>query len=124
MNLGLRNSILEVIRSKEQGDIYDSLRGVIVEWLKMNYNTAKFGQPTWRRIVEAVRATTGGRNPALADRLARKYNCGKKFMLIVAENQAPFILALIHTEVIQDTQPVASQAPPSRANTLQPPPEV
>ena len=71
--LGLLESTLEVIKSKEQNDIYDLLRGVIVEWLKMNYNTTKFGQPTWRRIVEAVGATFGGRNLALAYNLAIKY---------------------------------------------------
>ena len=94
LTLGLLNSTLENIKSKEHEDNHDLLRGVIVEWLKMNYDTTKFGPPTWRRIVEAVRATTGGKNPALADRLASKYNCGKKLMLTVAENQAPFNLAL------------------------------
>ena len=75
--LGLSPSTLDGI-SKGQGDIYELLRSMIVEWLKMSYNYEKFGKPTWRRIVEAVRATSGGRNPALADVLARKHG-GKNF---------------------------------------------
>ena len=71
--LGLRSSALDGIKSKGQ-DVLELLRNMIIEWLKMSYNVERFGPPTWRRIVEAVRANSGGKNPALADILARKYN--------------------------------------------------
>ena len=70
--LGLRDSTLERI-ARGQGNDIASLRNMIGTWLKMGYNVERFGAPTWRRIVEAVRASTGGGNPALADNLARKY---------------------------------------------------
>ena len=72
--LGLRDSTLEIIRARVQPDVYELLGSVIIEWLRANYTEAKYGPPTWRRIVEAVRATSGGRNHALADTLARKYS--------------------------------------------------
>ena len=33
----------------------------------------KFGKPTWRRLVEAVKDDVGGKNPALAQIIARKH---------------------------------------------------
>lgn len=76
--LGLLPSTLERIKSSTLGESgFDKvLTSVIVEWLKMNYNTARHGKPTWRRIVKAVKATAGGNNPALADLLERRH-CGK-----------------------------------------------
>ena len=73
--LGLTPSSLDRLRSLVIGetDFIRLLTSMIVEWLKLGYNTDRFGKPTWRRIVEAVRASTGGRNPALAEALERKY---------------------------------------------------
>ena len=68
--LGLTPSTLERIRT----DQADPWRTTITEWLKMKYNVQRFGKPTWRRIVEAVRAKSGGGNPALANTLAAKYS--------------------------------------------------
>ena len=72
MVLGLSNSTLEGI-ARGQGDEIVLLRVMVAKWLRMGFNTAMFGKPTWRRIVEAVRATSGGNNPALADKLAEKH---------------------------------------------------
>ena len=69
--LGLSPSTLESIKINGHNDVYMSLTNVIVEWLKMSHDINK---PTWGRIVEAVRAKSGGGNPALADALARKYS--------------------------------------------------
>ena len=66
--LRLKPSDLEKIRSNQPDDQF---RNMILEWLKMNYNTEKHGLPTWRRIVEAVNAS--GENTFLANQLARKY---------------------------------------------------
>jgi len=33
----------------------------------------KFGKPTWRRLVEAVKDDMGGNNPALAQTIAREH---------------------------------------------------
>ena len=72
LSLGFKSSTLDSIKSKGQ-DVHELLRNMIIEWLKMSYNVERFGPPTWRRIAEAVRANSGGKNPALADNLAKKY---------------------------------------------------
>ena len=33
----------------------------------------RFGEPTWRRLVEAVKDKVGGNNPALAQKIARDH---------------------------------------------------
>ena len=82
--LGLSPSTLENIKMMkgQTADVYELLTNIILEWLKMNHDIDKFGKPTWRRIVEAVRAKSGGGNPALADALAKKYS-GKNFCIII-----------------------------------------
>ena len=46
---------------------------VVLEYLKRNYNVEKFGAPTWKKIVDAVRKPAGGNNNAEADKIAKKY---------------------------------------------------
>ena len=70
--LRLKACDLENIKTTQQGD--DQITYMLLAWLKRSYDVERFGPPTWRRIVEAVRANSGGKNPALANILARKYN--------------------------------------------------
>ena len=42
------------------------------QWLRHDYNTEKYGFPTWPALIKAVRSKTGGRNPALADEIEHK----------------------------------------------------
>ncbi len=46
---------------------------VIGNWLEGNYNTTKFGVPTWKKLVEVVANPNGGRNNFLAERIAREH---------------------------------------------------
>ena len=50
-----------------------SLREVVNLWLSRKYNVAKHGQPSWRFLVRAIASPIGGKNPALAKRVAKKY---------------------------------------------------
>ena len=49
---------------------------MVKEWLKRNYDVGKFGEPTWRRLVEAVSSPAGGANMALARDMARRHKAG------------------------------------------------
>ena len=49
------------------------LSEVIANWLKKNYNTEKFGLPTWRWLVEVVADPAAGNDRALAEVIARKH---------------------------------------------------
>ena len=79
MELGLRPGALDRI-SKGQDDIKDKFTKMILEWLKMSYDTKKHGLPTWRRIVEAVGAGYGGKNPALAAKIAKSHGGKNKYV--------------------------------------------
>lgn len=92
--LGLRPSTLDRMRTSGQTD--DPLLNTIRKWLNMSYDAGRFGAPTWRRMVEAVRDKSGGGNPALAAALARKY-CGK--LTIVSPNMVVVLIAT--TKIIQ-----------------------
>ncbi len=50
-----------------------AMGGVIEEWLNKNYNTTRFGPPTWRMLVEVVANPNGGNNNALADKIAEEH---------------------------------------------------
>ena len=74
--LRLKSDTLEVIQAGNIGDPRSCLTSVVKEWLKRNYDVRKFGEPTWRWLVEAVSSPTGGANMALARDMARKHKAG------------------------------------------------
>ena len=50
-----------------------AMTSVIEEWLKKNYNTTRFGVPTWKMLVEVVAHPNGGNNNFLAERIASEH---------------------------------------------------
>ena len=71
--LRLDPSVLSRIR-KNFSDVEDCLLEVLTQWLQKAYNTTRFGDPSWKLLVEAVAHPAGGNNPALAQQIALKYN--------------------------------------------------
>ena len=68
--LGVRHNRLEAI----QGDKpLDCLRQMLATWLQKNYNVERFGEPTWVKLVEAVKLLAGGGNPSLAIKIAKNH---------------------------------------------------
>ena len=74
--LHLKNDKLNVI-GRENPGAAQAMQAVIVEWLNKNYNTARFGPPTWKALVAAVANTLGGNNKAEAERIASKHKAGE-----------------------------------------------
>ena len=72
--LRLDLSSLERIRHRNHVDVEDYLSDVLAEWLKKAYNTVRFGDPSWKLLVEAVAHPAGGNDCALAETIAKKYN--------------------------------------------------
>ena len=70
--LKIRPSTLATIK-KEASDLADAMRMILTNWLQRNYNVERFGPPTWKALVEAVKAPNGGNNTALAEEIARKH---------------------------------------------------
>ena len=74
--LRLKHNILESTQAENSGNPTACLTSMVTEWLKRNYNVKKFGEPTWRKLVEVVGHPAGGANMALARDIARKHKTG------------------------------------------------
>ena len=72
LTLRLDPTKLDVIYTDNK-NAEDCLCEVLSLWLKGVYNTKKYGEPSWKMLVEAVRHPIGGKNPALAKEIAKKY---------------------------------------------------
>ena len=54
-----------------------ALTNVLYLWLCQKYRVEKFGEPTWKMLVEAVDHPAGGNNHALAKKIAKNHPVGK-----------------------------------------------
>ena len=75
IGIGLRldSNILDGIKTKNSGDPQACLSLVVTEWLKGNYNVKRFGEPTWKWLVDVVGDPAGGGHMALARDIARRH---------------------------------------------------
>ena len=51
---------------KEKRDLDDCLTEMLTLWLKKNYNTERFGEPSWELLARAVDHDSGGNDSSLA----------------------------------------------------------
>ncbi len=70
--LHLRSRILDTIKSRSTTDTI-AMVDVVEEWLKGNYNTTRFGPPTWKMLVKVVANPNGGNNNYLAEKIASEH---------------------------------------------------
>ena len=49
---------------------------IIEYWLDRKYNVAKFGEPSWKTLVEAVAHKLGGYNNRVAGDIAKRHPAG------------------------------------------------
>ena len=77
-SLRLRTTDLKAIRNAHphESDAEQALEEVLELWLKKEYNTDKFGLPTWRMLVQAVDMKSGGNNNELAKTIALNHPAG------------------------------------------------
>ena len=68
--LKLPRKLLDAIRDQKPKRT-GAMNKIIKNWLQQNYNTRKYGPPTWKMLAEAVRAPNGGNDAELADEIAR-----------------------------------------------------
>ena len=68
--LHLIPDVLKKIRSLNSVSFSKEMSEMITEWLNRNYNTKRFGDPTWRSLVIAVVKRSGGANEACARDIA------------------------------------------------------
>ena len=70
--LGLPASVAETIK-RDHNNVAERLKATIDEWLKKNYDTVKHGEPSWKKLVQAVSHPCGGNNRALAEQIAKNH---------------------------------------------------
>ena len=77
-SLKLRVDDLKKIREAYPSESNDelALNDVLLLWLQQKYNVGRFGQPTWKMLVEAVDKETGGNNHELACKIASHHPAG------------------------------------------------
>ena len=68
--LGVKYS---TISSKNHDNPEDCLRDTLQAWLQQQYDTTKFGQPSWQVLCKAVEHRAGGNNPALARSIRERH---------------------------------------------------
>ena len=70
LGLRLRISNLDTIKEQSSGDDKQALTSVLLLWFNRKYNVKKFGEPTWRMLVEAIDRESGGNDSKLAKKIA------------------------------------------------------
>ena len=70
--LGLSASLLLTVERENSSDMA-KLHVGLTHWLQRNYNTEKYGPPTWRKLVMAVDSTSGRNNYSLALKIAKQH---------------------------------------------------
>lgn len=73
VELGLPPGELDAMKKEHHSDVDQAFSEVILKWLRRRYNVARFGCPTWKRLVEAVESPAGGNHSALAMDIALKH---------------------------------------------------
>ena len=71
--LRLKSDFLQNIEVRYSNHPRTCLTWMLMEWLMRNYNVERFGEPTWRQLVEAVGHPAGGANMTLARNIARRH---------------------------------------------------
>ena len=66
---GLAPSTIESIQENHPGDNSGALQDVIKTWVRQEFNTEKFGLPSWRKVVEII----GGFDKLLAKKIAKDH---------------------------------------------------
>ena len=52
--LGLKISLIETIKHGHHGDNIACWNDALKHWIKQNYNTVKFGEPSWKSLLKAI----------------------------------------------------------------------
>ena len=71
--LRVKRSTLDTISSNNHCNPEDCLRDTLQAWLQQQYDTTKFGQPSWQILCNAVESRAGGNNPALAGKMRERH---------------------------------------------------
>jgi hypothetical protein len=73
-------------------DAEQALNDVLFLWLSKQYDTDRFGSPTWQALIEAVAKRLGGNNIALARKMASNHPASKSTNIKVTHHYIIYAL--------------------------------
>ena len=71
--LGVRQPQTQTIKTTHKGEAEACMDDAVLVWLRGAHNEKKHGPPTWRKLVQAIAARSGGNNVALARTIAKAH---------------------------------------------------
>lgn len=71
--LGIPYKHMELFKMEDS--IEESITEMVKAWLKRKYDVKAFGEPSWRKLVEAVASRSGGGHCGLATKIASDHPC-------------------------------------------------
>ena len=71
--LGIKLGELQIIEKKYKGNQTNGLRGVILLWLRQNYDSHTHCKPTWKMLAKAIANLCGGTRSAVVRELIKKH---------------------------------------------------
>ena len=74
--LGLSSGLIDVIKTNNPKDCNACLNDALKHWIRQNYNTKKFGEPSWRTLIDAIAMVDN----KLAWRLSSCHQCTRKLI--------------------------------------------
>ena len=76
--LNIKKATLDQIKQECGSDTEECLDQTLQVFLKMNYDTKKYGQPSWKLIVQALAHRGGGNNKDMALKVAGEHSTTKR----------------------------------------------
>ena len=74
LSLRLKAADLDTISSKNHTNPTECLKDMLLTWLQQRYDINTFGPPCWRMLCQAISKPAGGKNPALAKKIAGRHH--------------------------------------------------
>ena len=74
IGLGIGSGRLGAIQTDNPGNSRECLSEMLSCWLNRSYNVERFGEPTWRAVVQVVAHPAAGDNCALALNIAKQHS--------------------------------------------------
>ena len=65
---------LDMVQKDNSGDSKECLSEILTCWLKRNYDSERFGEPSWQAVVKVVACPAAGDNHALALSIAKQHS--------------------------------------------------
>ena len=94
---------------KDNNGIDDCLTEMLTLWLNKNYDTEKYGEPSWELLARSVGHSFGGKNSTLAEDILKKHggSCIQKCLLasVLTNILLLHLFHLLSVQVVQIVPP-------------------